>query len=90
MQARVVAFGDAQRSSLNAERDWEVEHTWCADFQKMRNLMEAEGFAPTLVHAIPAGQAPLKVVPSSEGERRESRDTSSPLPARQRRPENER
>jgi hypothetical protein len=87
VQARVVAFGDSQRSAQQAERDREVEHTWCADFQKMRSLIESEGFAPTLVRATPAGQSPLKVVPVSEGERRDSRTVVTP---KLRRTENER
>lgn len=79
VQARVVAFDVAGRSSLSAQRDREVEHTWCSEFQRMRELLEADGFTPTLQHAIPAGEMPVKVVPQSEGEHRDLRNAPTAL-----------
>jgi len=68
VQARVVAFDVPGRSALSAQRDREVEHTWCGEFQRMRQLLEADGFAPALQHAIPAGEVPVKVVPQPKDE----------------------
>ncbi|HAB18478.1 MAG TPA: hypothetical protein PLX89_23130 [Verrucomicrobiota bacterium] len=53
--ARVVAFASAADGSRNAQRDQEIEPTWCGDFQRLQALIGAEGFAPTLQHAAPAG-----------------------------------
>ena len=79
VQARVVAFDVAGRSSLSAQRDREVENTWCGEFQRMRGLLELDGFMPALQHAIPAGEVPVKVVPQSEGERRDLRSVQASL-----------
>ena len=79
VQARVVAFDVPGRSSLSAQRDREVENTWCSEFQRMRELLEADGFKPALQHAIPAGEVPVKVVPQSEGEQRDLRSVQTSL-----------
>jgi hypothetical protein len=64
VQARVVAFDAGQRTAESTQRDREIESTWCNDFQRLRDLLTAEGFAPTLVQAMPVGAVPLKVVPA--------------------------
>ncbi len=73
VQARVVAFAGAERSSQSAQRDREVEVSWCSDFQEMRKLIEAEGIAPTLVQAKAPGEIPVKVVPVIGPDRRDIR-----------------
>ncbi len=73
VQARVVAIDSSERSSLSAQRDREVEVSWCAEFQQARELLDQDGFKPTLLHATPAGELPVKVVPRTDTERRDLR-----------------
>jgi hypothetical protein len=77
VQTRVVSFAGPERSSESAQRDREVEVSWCGDFQQMRKLIEAEGVQPTLVHAKAPGEMPVKVVSSSGQERRDVRSFSA-------------
>ncbi len=76
VQARVVAFDVPGRSSQSAQRDLEVEQTWCSEFERARQSMTADGFSPWLLHATPVGEVPLKVVPQIEGEQRRGVEAS--------------
>ena len=86
VQARVVAFArNAERSASEVQRDREVEQTWCGEFQKMRELLLADGFGPALLHAAPAGEIPMKVEPQSVAEQRDLRSIVKPNQAREER-----
>jgi hypothetical protein len=87
VQARVVAFGNPERSSLSAQRDREVELAWCDEFQRARELLDLDGFKPTLLHATPAGELPVKVVPRVEGDQRDLRTLPTPPPQARRQQE---
>lgn len=82
VQARVVAFGDTERSAQSAQRDLEIEMSWCGDFHQVRSLIETDGFQPTLLHAKAAGEVPMKVVPHTEQDRRTTRGSSEPSRSR--------
>ncbi len=88
VQARVVAFDNPERSSLSAQRDREVELSWCAEFQRARELLDLDGFKPTLVHATPAGELPVKVVPRIDAEPRNLRRVPTLPPQVRRQQEN--
>jgi hypothetical protein len=77
VQVRVVAFDSPGRGAVHAQRDREMEHTWCGEHQRLGELLAADGFNATLQHAVPAGELPVKVVPRREGEHREVRNVPS-------------
>jgi hypothetical protein len=78
VQARVVAFDSPGRGAVHAQRDREVEHTWCGEYQRLGELLAADGFNATLQHAVPAGELPVKVVPRRDAEHREARNVPAP------------
>lgn len=83
VQARVVAFGGAERPTQSEQRDREVEVSWCADFQELRKLIEAEGIVPTLLQAKAPGEIPVKVVPAMEQARPDPRSIPAAPRARE-------
>lgn len=58
-QARVIASGTDARSR---QRDQEVEEVWCAEFARLRTILETEGFSTDLVRAHPPGTIPMKTI----------------------------
>lgn len=62
IQTRVVAFGKLPRDS---QRDFEVEETWCGEFERARSMMCELGFETSLIQAQPAGSVQVKAVTHS-------------------------
>lgn len=60
-QTRVVAFAE----SRDSQRDLEIEQTWCGEFQKARDSIEADGFLTNLIQAHDSGTIPLKIARES-------------------------
>lgn len=58
-QVRVVADAAQQR---NAQRDREVEETWCGEFARLQSLLGKEGFQTALAQAHAPGAIPIKVL----------------------------
>ena len=71
VQTRVVAIANLPR---DPQRDFEVEETWCDDFEKARSALNDSGFVASLIQAQPSGTVPLKTVadfPLNSDEHRE-------------------
>jgi hypothetical protein len=73
-QVRVVATGNEGRS---AQRDKEVEQTWCSAFDKVQTSLRKEGFETRLNHASDPGVIPIKTVESGQVTRTEHTVTES-------------
>ncbi len=73
-QARVVAA-----PGHSAQRDREMEETWCTEFARLRGLLAAEGFTTDVVRALAPGAVPVKTAggdTTMSGERRLSSPSS--------------
>lgn len=62
-QTRVVSLSNAPR---DAQRDREIEETWCTDFQQAREVLRGAGFETKLKQGQPAGATPIKCVAPAE------------------------
>lgn len=77
IQTRVVALAASGR---DPRRDKEMEDNWCGDFQKLRKLLESEGFSAEIRHATPAGSTAMKAAATlSDGQSRILTETKQKL-----------
>ncbi len=62
---RAGVCGALSAGSRNAQRDIEVETSWCGEFARMREMLAEDGFNTRMLHAQAAGSVPLKVAESA-------------------------
>jgi len=78
MQVQLVSFEQANDAS-KVSRDLDRETIWCAEFSRLKSLLEKSGTALHIEKALPVGSKPLKQVQESStipGRERRSKDSA--------------